>query len=147
MTSLKTVLIASGIAFGTSFFGAEAQTCRVATGVTSQGATSYMEVYEYDYVEDKPCFPGGDCSLVSYINEHRRYPARAYQAGIEGRVVCSFVVKADGNVSNVAVLRGVEKTLDKEAIRILSKMPRWTPGRLQGQAVPVRVVWAVPFRR
>ena len=126
---------------------AQAQTCRVAVGVSADGTTSYMEVYEYDYVEEKPQFPGGDCRLVSYINENRRYPAGAYQAGIEGRVLCSFVVNADGNVSNVTVLRGVEKSLNREAVRILSRMPHWIPGKLQGQTVPVRVVWAVPFRR
>lgn len=123
------------------------QTCRVAVGVNSEGVTTYMEVYECDYVEEKPEFPGGECKLMSFINEQRRYPADAYRAGIEGRVICSFVVNADGKVSNVSVLRGVEASLNKEALRILSRMPQWSPGRLKGEAVPVRVVRAVPFRR
>ena len=125
----------------------DAQTCKVAVGVSADGATTYMEVFEYDYVEEKPCFPGGECRLVSYVNENRRYPAAAYRAGVEGRVLCSFVVNVDGKVSNVSVLRGVEASLNKEAVRILSKMPQWSPGRLNGRNVPVRVVWAIPFRR
>ena len=147
MTIRYLAILAAGFLAGSATQTLPAQTCRVAVGVAADGSTSYMEVYEYDYVEEKPRFPGGDCKLVSYINEHRRYPAEAYQAGVEGRVLCSFVVNTDGNISNVAVLRGVEKTLNKEAVRILSRMPNWTPGKLQGQNVPVRVVWAVPFRR
>jgi len=106
-----------------------------------------MEVYEYDYVKVKPVFPGGNAKLVAFINENRRYPAEAYKKGIQGRVTCSFVVNADGSVSHISILRGVEHSLNQEALRIMSKMPEWTPGRHDGQTVPVRVVWSVPFRK
>lgn len=139
-------LIALGIG-AASGFCASAQTCRVNIGTSQSGCVSYMEVYEYDYVSDKPQFPGGDSQLMKFINSHREYPKTAYQKGIQGRVTCSFVVNADGSISHISVIRGVEPSLNKEAIRVLSLMPEWTPGRLNGQAVPTRVVWSVPFRR
>lgn len=123
------------------------QTCRVNNGTTPTGCTSYIEVYEYDYVTDKPTFPGGDTQLMRFINSTREYPKTAYNKGIQGRVTCSFVINVDGTVSHISVIRGVEPTLNKEAIRVLSKMPEWTPGRLNGQPVPTRVVWSVPFRK
>lgn len=127
--------------------GASAQTCRVNIGSTQTGCVNYMEVYEYDYVTEKPSFPGGDSQLMKFINNTREYPKTAYERGIQGRVTCSFVVNADGTVSHISVIRGVEPSLNKEAIRILSKMPEWTPGKLNGHNVPTRVVWSVPFRK
>ena len=101
---------------------ASAQTCRIASGVNSEGYMTFKEVYEFDYVEEKPKFPGGGAALLNYINETRRYPAEAYSKGVEGRVTCAFVINADGKVSHVSVLRGVEPSLNKEAMRIFSKM-------------------------
>ncbi len=148
MTNYRFILIAALSAFAIYLTeSASAQTCRVTAGVSSDGSRSYKEVYEYDYAEEKPTFPGGDTQLVSFINKTRRYPASAYQRGVEGRVTCSFVVNADGSISNITVLKGVEPSLNQEAIRIFSKMPDWEPGRINGQPVPVRVVWPVPFRK
>lgn len=127
--------------------GADAQTCRVNCGKTPEGVSTYIEVYEYDYVTEKPTFPGGDSKLVEFINGERQYPKAAYKNGVHGRVTCSFVVNTDGSVSNIQILKGVEKSLNNEALRIFRRMPHWTPGRLDGVAVPVRVVWAVPFRK
>ncbi len=124
-----------------------AQTCRVKAGNGASGAKVYMEVYEYDYVKKKPSFPGGDAKLVAFINENRQYPAEAYKKGIQGRGTCSFVVNTDGSVSHISILKGVEHSLNQEAIRIMSKMPEWTPGMHEGQLVPVRVIWSVPFRK
>lgn len=126
---------------------ARAQTVRVTTGTNADGSKSYMEVYEFDYVDVKPEFPGGGNQLINFINENRRYPAEAYAQGIEGRVTCAFVVNTNGNISNLSVIRGVEPSLNKEALRILSKMPQWSPGKINGQAVPVRVIWCIPFRK
>ncbi|MDE5791558.1 MAG: energy transducer TonB [Muribaculaceae bacterium] len=123
------------------------QTCRVKAGHSVEGVKNYIEVYEYDFVTEKPSFPGGDRLLLSYINSTRCYPEDAYKRGIEGKVTCSFVVNKDGSISHVKVLRGVEPSLNKEAVRILSRMPLWMPGRLEGEAVPVRVVRSVAFRR
>lgn len=107
----------------------------------------YREVYEYDYVWEKPSFPGGDDKLMRFINKNRKYPKAAYKAGIQGRVVCSFIVNCDGAVSDIQVFKGVENSLNDEAVRIFSLMPKWSPGRINGIPVPVRVIRAVPFRR
>lgn len=146
---LRTIILLCGIAIISPSLTTEAtaQTCRVNTGKCTNGCTSYKEVYEYDYVELKPEFPGGGQSLLNFINDHRRYPEEAYNRGIQGRVTCTFVVNPDGKVSNISILRGVEQSLNEEAIRIISSMPQWTPGKINGKAVPVRVVCAIPFRK
>lgn len=126
---------------------AYSQTCRVKTSIGMNGNPVYTEVYEYDYVDEKPQFPGGDNSLVDYINSTRIYPHEAYEAGVEGRVTCAFIVQPDGKISNIQVLRGVEKSLNDEAVRIVANMPVWVPGKLNKQAVPVRVVRCIPFRK
>lgn len=126
---------------------AQAQTYRVKAGKTSTGNCSYMEVFEYDYVKEKPMFPGGSEKLVAFINENRQYPSEAYKKGIQGRVTCSFVVNTDGSVSHISIVRGVENSLNQEAMRIMSKMPCWQPGKHDGRTVPVRVIWSVPFRK
>ncbi len=147
---MKTPLILLLLAVVTGILTATdcaAQTCRIKSGVSADGHISYIEVFEYDFVEEKPVFPGGGTELVNFINKNRRYPAEAYSMGIEGRVTCSFVVNCDGSISNVSIIRGVEPTLNKEAMRIISKMPNWSPGKIEGNAVPVRVICAVPFRK
>lgn len=144
-TQYLILTVSLGLASATP--GVQAQMCRVNIGSNRQGCSNYIEVYEYDYVTEKPMFPGGDTQLMRFINREREYPREAYERGIQGRVTCSFVVNADGTVSHISVLRGVAPSLNKEAIRILSQMPEWTPGKLNGQAVPTRVVWSVPFRR
>ena len=144
-TQYLILTVSLGLASATP--GVQAQTCRVNIGSNRQGCSNYIEVYEYDYVTEKPMFPGGDTQLMRFINREREYPREAYERGIQGRVTCSFVVNADGTVSHISVLRGVDPSLNKEAIRVLSQMPEWTPGKLNGQAVPPRVVWSVPFRR
>ncbi len=126
---------------------ASAQTCRINCGRSGDGSILYKEVYEYDFVSEKPSFPGGDSRLVSFINKERRYPEHAYRKGIQGRVTCSFVVNVDGSISNITILKGVEPSLNKEALRIFSQMPEWIPGKLDGRPVPVRVIWPIPFRR
>ncbi len=126
---------------------ASGQTCRVSVGTTSSGHSAYMEVYEYDYVHDKPCYPGGDCQLMEFINSTRHYPEKAYREGVQGRVTCSFVVNANGAISHIKVLKSVEESLNREAVRILSLMPSWIPGKVDGHPVPVRVIRSIPFRR
>ena len=126
---------------------AQAQTCKVNCGVNHEGCLKYKEVYEYDYVTEKPSFPGGETKFVRYINETREYPKEAYEKGIEGRVICSFVVNSDGSISNIQILRGVEKSLNNEAVRIISKMPDWVPGKIDGHNVPVRVIHPIVFRK
>lgn len=143
---IQTLLITVGILTAGTLESA-AQTCRVNIGTTDTGSVSYLEVYEYDYVSEKPTFPGGDRNLMTFINATREYPMEAYRKGIQGRVTCAFVVNIDGSVSHIKVLKGVEPSLNKEAVRVLGKMPEWTPGKHDGKIVPVRVIWSVPFRK
>ena len=140
-------LLTSIILIILGFTSARAQTCRVSVGSSADGMQTYKEVFEYDYVEVKPSFPGGNEALLNYINTNRHYPTDAYERGIEGRVTCSFVVNANGNISNIKVIRGCHKSLNKEAIRLLTEMPCWLPGRHLSQSVPVRVVHSIPFRK
>lgn len=145
----RKILLIFSMLFITCLFAGkmQAQTVRVTVGTNADGTKQYMEVYEYDYVDEKPDFPGGGNQLLNFINETRRYPEEAYAKGIEGRVTCSFIVNANGNVSNPSVIRGVTESLNKEALRIIEKMPKWSPGKINGQAVPVRVICIIPFRK
>lgn len=142
------IILIAGTLCSSIGFETAAQTYRVRAGKSANGSCeSFIEVYEYDYVSEKPTFPGGTTKLVEFINDMREYPAEAYKKGIQGRVTCSFVVNQDGSVSHISVIRGVEQSLNREAVRIMSKMPEWIPGKHDGHVVPVRVVWSVPFRR
>lgn len=100
----------------------------------------------YDVVEQMPSFPGGISGLRTYLNQNIRYPAEAQENCAQGRVVVSFVVGKDGHISDVTVLRSVDPSLDKEAIRVVRNMPRWTPGKQGGEPVRVRYNVPVSFR-
>ena len=93
-------------------------------------------------VEQKPSFPGGDAAMMKWLGENISYPAAASEEGVEGRVTVQFIVEKDGSVSNVQVVRGKHPALDAEAVRVVKKMPKWTPGRNNGQ--PVRVTYNLP---
>ncbi len=86
-------------------------------------------------VEQMPEFPGGQSALMKYLSNNIRYPQMALANDIQGRVVVKFVVEKDGSVSGVTVVRGVDKDLDKEAVRVVKSMPKWQPGKNNGQAV------------
>lgn len=96
----------------------------------------------FDIVEQQPMFPGGQTALMKYLYEHTKYPVVAQENGVQGRVTVQFVVEKDGSISDVHVLRGVDPSLDKEAVRVVKSMPRWTPGKQNG--INVRVNYRVP---
>ncbi len=98
----------------------------------------------FEVVEQQPQFPGG--SVNGWIADHIKYPVVAAENGISGRVVVQFVVERDGSVSQVRVVRGVDPSLDKEAQRVISSMPKWIPGKQNGQAVRSRFTAPVTFR-
>ena len=95
-------------------------------------------------VEQQPEFPGGEGALLKWIADHLVYPAIAQDNGIEGRVTCSFVVNTDGSVVDVAVVRPIDPSLDKEAVRVLKLLPKFKPGEQRKK--PVRVRLSVPVR-
>ena len=120
---------------------------RHVTTVNPQSKQSYMEVYEFDYVDIQPQFPGGERGLINFINKTREYPYYAYKKRIQGRVLCSFIVGTDGRVSDIRVIRGAgDDSLNREAIRVIGEMPKWSVGKEGNHAVPVRVVLPIAFR-
>ncbi len=100
----------------------------------------------YEVVEKMPAFPGGMAELMKYLRSNVRYPVEAHKAGIQGRVVVSFVVNKDGTVKDAKIVRSVDKSIDAEALRVISAMPKWQPGYQDGKAVSVRYTVPVTFR-
>ncbi len=95
------------------------------------------EVINFYVIENKPEFPGGQVAMLKYIAENTKYPEIAKEKGISGKVFVQFVIDKDGSVTKVKVMRGVNRLLDKEAIRVVKSMPKWKPGTIHGKAVKV----------
>ena len=100
----------------------------------------------FQVVEEMPQFPGGMGEAMKFLAKNMKYPVAAQQAKIEGRVIVQFVVEKDGSVSDVKVMRGVNSELDAEAIRVVSMMPKWIPGKQRGKAVAVKYTMPIMFR-
>lgn len=100
----------------------------------------------FDVVEEQPSFPGGQGALMAWLNDNIKYPVVAAENGIQGKVIVQFVVGKNGSISNVKVLRSVDPSLDREAVRVVSSMPNWTPGKQNGASVNVRFTLPVTFR-
>lgn len=100
----------------------------------------------FDVVEQMPSFPGGNGALLEYLASHVKYPVVAQENGVQGRVIVSFVVEKDGSITDVRVVRSVDPSLDREAARVVSSMPRWTPGKQNGSAVRVKYNVPVMFK-
>ena len=100
----------------------------------------------FEYVEQMPSFPGGMAALMQYLSKNIKYPPVAEEMNIQGRVICTFVVERDGSVSDIRIAKSVDPSLDKEAVRVVSAMPRWIPGRQNGQMVRVKYTLPVTFR-
>ncbi len=101
-------------------------------------------VYTHEKLDKMPQFPGGLLHLMRYLSEHIKYPAAAMDNGCSGTVVLHFVVETDGSISNIKVLMGVCPSLDNEAIKVVSGMPKWIPGHIKGK--PVRVSFNLPVK-
>ena len=100
----------------------------------------------FDVVEQMPSYPGGMGALMQYLSSNIKYPAIAEENGIQGRVICTFVVERDGSITDVRIAKSVDPSLDKEAMRVVSKMPKWIPGKQNGSAVRVKYTLPVTFR-
>lgn len=110
--------------------------------IAPEPAPEPEKVYNIAMVEQKPEFPGGESAMYKWLSDHINYPAAAAEEGVQGRVVVEFVVSKTGAIENVRVLRGRHPALDKEAQRVVKAMPKWQPGRNNGQ--PVKVTYTLP---
>lgn len=105
------------------------------------------EAIPFQLVEQKPSFMGGDANEFSkWVNQRIVYPEIAKENGVQGKVMVTFKVNADGSVSDVKVIRGVDPSIDKEAVRVISSSPKWKPGKQRDRAVPVSYVFPVAFQ-
>lgn len=104
--------------------------------------------YEADssFVEEMPEFSGGQKAFIKFLQSNLSYPKRAQRKGIEGRVVLQFIVNTDGSVTDVSIVKSVDPEIDAEALRIVSIMPRWSPGRQNGKPVTVRYTLPLTFK-
>ena len=100
----------------------------------------------FQVVENMPEFPGGRKALKEYLAENIKYPSIAAENNIQGRVVCQFTVWKDGSIKDIVVARGIDPSLDREAIRVVQSMPKWTPGKQRGKAVNCRFTLPISFR-
>ena len=94
-------------------------------------------------VEKMPEFPGGQNGIINYLQKTMQYPKDAQEKGLQGRVICSFIIEKDGSITNAEVMQGIEPSLDQEALRVVNAMPKWSPGMQRGKAV--RVKYTVPL--
>ena len=100
----------------------------------------------FDVVEVMPQFPGGQIAMMKYIMENMKYPEQAMKEGIQGRVTVRFIVEKDGSISDVKPVLSVHPLLNKEAVRVVESMPKWTPGKHNGKPVRVRFNLPVMFK-
>ena len=121
-------------------------TQRVETEPVKAEPKPEVENKVFDVVEQMPSFPGGPSALMQYLSSNIKYPVVAQENGVQGRVVVSFVVERDGSITDVQVARSVDPSLDREAQRVVRNMPRWIPGKQNGQAVRVKYNVPVAFR-
>ena len=104
------------------------------------------ETKVFDVVEQMPSFPGGQSALFQWLSSNIKYPVVAEENGIQGRVIVTFVVERDGSITDVRVVKSVDPSLDKEAIRVTKSMPHWIPGKQNGSAVRVKYTLPITFR-
>ena len=100
----------------------------------------------FDVVEKMPEYPGGQAALFEYLQKNVKYPADAEKKKVEGRVLVTFVVNTDGSITDIEVVRKTFPSLDAEAVRVISGMPRWKPGEQKGQKVRVKYTVPLTFR-
>ncbi len=97
-------------------------------------------------VEQMPSFPGGEAEMQRFIADNLKYPVVAQESGIQGRVTIRFVVTKNGTISDVQVIRGIDPSCDREAVRVVKMMPKWIPGKQNGLNVPVYFTLPIVFR-
>lgn len=121
----------------------------IMAGMTANIVATAAEPTEekvYTDVEEPAMFPGGDQGLMKYLATNIRYPAAAQENGASGTVIVKFVVNKDGMISDVEIVKGVDQDLDREALRVVRRMPKWQPGKNNGQPVKSIITLPVSFR-
>ena len=100
----------------------------------------------FSVVEVMPQYPGGQIAMMKYIMENMKYPEQAMKKGIQGRVAVRFIVEKDGSISDVKPIHSVHTLLDKEAVRVVKSMPKWSPGKQNGKPVRVQLIVPIMFK-
>lgn len=100
----------------------------------------------FDVVEVMPQFPGGQIAMLQYLMKNIKYPEQAVKEGIQGRVTVRFIVEKDGSISDVKPVLSVHPLLNKEAVRVVESMPKWTPGKQHGKPVRVQLIVPIMFK-
>ena len=113
---------------------------------SAEGTFEPVQGDVFDVVEEMPQYPGGAQALLEFLNNNVQYPEEAEKAGIQGRVIATFVVEKDGSVSNARVVKSVDPLLDAEALRVINAMPKWKPGKQNGELVRVKYTVPLSFR-
>ncbi len=135
MRRFRLLLLLIGIVVPSFFYAQDKQ-----KGNAVQGSDAE---YAFEQLEVKPEFPNGNEGLAKYLSDNIKYPKKALKNSITGKVFVQFVIDKTGKVTNVVAVRGVEKSLDKEAVRVIKSMPKWKPGMKDGQ--PVKVKYTIPI--
>lgn len=135
-----------------SYFGMQKKEIRVASvregtciSLYTETTNELKQFFSMGEIK-KPAFPGGEEALQAYLQQHIRYPYQAHEKGIQGKVRCSFIIDKEGTVRNIQVEKGIEPTLDSEAIRVLSTMPNWLPAEENGKKIAMRYEIPITFR-
>lgn len=123
-------------------------------GVDIADLREHKQIVQEEPVEEKPInfaevmpkFPGGEEAMQKYIYDNLKYPVVAQESGVQGRVTLRFVVTKDGSISDVQVVRGIDPSCDREALRVVKSMPRWLPGQQNGKNVPVYFTLPIVFK-
>ena len=116
------------------------------TTVSAQSVQEKPQEKVYEVIEDMPNFPGGQGELMKYLRNNIKYPAEAQKKKIEGRVIVTFVVNKKGRIIDPTVERSAHPLLDAEALRVIKRMPKWKPGRLNGEPVNVKYRLPITFK-
>lgn len=117
-----------------------------ALSINAQSEENPVEEDVYDVVEEMPRFPEGISALFEYVSKSIQYPEAAKMKEVQGRGIVTFIVEKDGSISNAKVVKSVEPSLDEEALRVVSAMPKWVPGKECGEPVRVKYTLPVTFR-
>lgn len=124
----------------------DTKTKKVGVQSLREGDASDQNPKPFIQVEQMPQYTGGEQAMHKFIADNLKYPVEAFKNGVEGRVTVRFVVGKEGKISDVTVVRGIDPTCDKEAVRVVNLMPDWVPGKQNGQAVPVYFTLPIVFR-